>query len=234
MTGGQADVAVDALDALPDRIEVRHRLAHPHEHDVAHAALDLPARCAAADDLLDDLARGEVAGEAGLTGGAEPARHRTTGLTADADGRAVGVEHQDRFDAAPTLQLPEELDGVAGVADRLCHRRQCGREITVEPGPERLRQVGDVGGVSELAVEPVPQLVQSVPRFTVQMFRQLVARQPVARRSGREGHERDAIAGAIRRSSGVRVADWTCARGPPQPCQDIVRVLPTHARWRRV
>ena len=53
-------------------------------------------------------------------------------------------------------------------------------EFGVEPGSQRLGQVGDVGRIGELCVQPVPQLIEAVPRLAVEHGRQLVAREVVA------------------------------------------------------
>ena len=70
------------------------------------------------NDLLDNLASTEMAVKTGLPGGAEPAGHGATGLGGHADGGAVPVVHQHRFDQGPVGQSPQRLDrlAVVGVA----------------------------------------------------------------------------------------------------------------------
>ncbi len=164
----------------PHRVEVRHRLAHSHEHDVAHATLELAGTLRRPHDLFDDLAHGEVTREAGLAGRAEPARHRAPRLTAHAHRRPIRVEHQDGLDPAATLEFPQELDRVATIAHRLGDGAECGRELGVEARPDGLGQVGDVGRVGELCVEPRPQLIEAVAGLAVEGARQVVAGEVVA------------------------------------------------------
>ena len=123
--GRQSEVAVEALDALPDGVEVGHRLAHPHEHDVADPApgvLGPTRRHRTTCSTISPTVRWRV--KPAWPGGAEPARHRAPGLAADAHRRPVAVEHQHRLDPAAAVELPQELDGVAAVADRLGDRRR--------------------------------------------------------------------------------------------------------------
>src|SRR5262249_11220432 len=73
VAGRHTEVAVQPLDRTPRRVVVRQRLAHTHEHDVAHALWGVQR---GAYDLFDDLADVEVTLEPSLAGGAERARHR--------------------------------------------------------------------------------------------------------------------------------------------------------------
>jgi hypothetical protein len=61
----------DAPDGADHPVVVRQRLAHAHEDDVADPASARGLRALGRDDLLDDLAGGQVAGQPGLPGGAE-------------------------------------------------------------------------------------------------------------------------------------------------------------------
>ncbi len=187
VASGQPDVTVDPLGGGPDAIEVGHRFAHPHEHDVAHPSPTRLCRAGGTDDLFDDLAGGEMPREAGLAGGAEPARHRAAGLAAHADGGAVGIQHQHGFDAASTVEFPQELDGVALVADRLGHEVERERELLVEARPQRFGEIGDVRRVGQLLVETGPDLVEPVPRFAVEERPELASAEVVSRR-GHGGH----------------------------------------------
>ena len=74
------------------------------------------------DDLLDDLAGRQVAGQAALAGRAERAAHPAAGLAGDADRDPVGIAHQDRLDQHPVVPAPDRLHGVAAVADHLADR----------------------------------------------------------------------------------------------------------------
>ena len=172
---------MEPLGRRPHRVEVRHRLAHPHEHDVADATIELAGTLRRPYDLFDDLSDGEVSSEACLAGRAEPARHRAPCLAAHAHRRPVGVEHQHGLDPAPAVELPQELDRVATVAHRLGDGGERGREFGVETRPQRLGQVRDVGRVGELRVEPIPQLIEAVAGLAVENARQLVAGEVVAR-----------------------------------------------------
>ena len=118
--------------------------------------------------------------EAGLTGGAEAARHRAAGLARHADRGAVAVQHQHRFDPAATVELPEELHGVAPVAHRLGHRRQRGREPLGEVGSHRLGHIRPVVGLGELLVQPTPHLVDPVAGRAVEQRGELLARDVVS------------------------------------------------------
>ena len=72
-------------------------------------------------DLLDDLARREVALEPGLPGGAELARHGATGLGGDADRHPVGVAHQDGLDPGVVAERPQPLCRLAVIGAALGH-----------------------------------------------------------------------------------------------------------------
>ena len=81
-------VVVEPLDRGPHRAVVGQRLAHPHEHHVRHPPGQ--RRPPGPDHLLDDLAGGEMALEAGLAGGAERAGHGAAGLGRHAHRGPVG------------------------------------------------------------------------------------------------------------------------------------------------
>ena len=163
----------------------------PMNTTLRHAAIErrVPARVRA-HDLLDDLADRQVAGEAGLPGGAEPARHRAAGLAADAHRGPVAVQHQHGLDPAPAVELPQELDRVAAVADRLGDRLQRRRQLArparrAAPSADRSSSAGS----ARLLVQPVPHLVEPVARLAVEQLGELVAveRRIERRRSQRHG-----------------------------------------------
>ncbi len=106
---GQPEIAVEALGCGPHRVEVGHRLAHAHEHDVADATLELPGPLGGSHDLFDDLADGQVSREARLPRGAETTGHRATGLAAHTDRCPIGVQHQHGLDSAPTVSSQRNL-----------------------------------------------------------------------------------------------------------------------------
>jgi hypothetical protein len=75
--GGDDDAALADADAVRRRVDdaadgadhpvvVRQRLAHAHEDDVADPASARDSGALGRDDLLDDLAGGQVAGQPGL------------------------------------------------------------------------------------------------------------------------------------------------------------------------
>ena len=72
-------------------------------------------------DLIDDLGRRQVAGEAALPGGAERAGHAAAGLAGDAHrdalagGAARRVAHQHALDQRAVVQSPQRLAGGAVV-----------------------------------------------------------------------------------------------------------------------
>ena len=98
-------------------VEVHHRLAHAHEHEVVDG-LD----AAEVQHLVEDLGRGEVAAELHRAGGAERARERAAGLRADADRAApVAVAHEHGLDGATVVGVEERLDRAVGRV-RLTHQ----------------------------------------------------------------------------------------------------------------
>ena len=133
---------VHAFDRLPHRTFVGQRLTHSHEHDVAEATLHRPCLAGRGGDLLDDLADGQVAREAGLARRAEAASHRTADLAADAHRDAIGVQHQHGFDAFAVVKLPQVLDGVAAIADAAHDDLQRRHEPLGQRRPQRLGKVG--------------------------------------------------------------------------------------------
>ena len=51
-----------------------------------------------------------MARETGLTSCAKTTGHGAASLRADAHGGAIGVDHENCFDAAAAVELPQELD----------------------------------------------------------------------------------------------------------------------------
>jgi hypothetical protein len=202
--GRDPEVGVQALDGAPQPLVVGQRLAHPHEHDVrqppgpAGPALRRPGgRPPGPHDLLDDLADGQVAVEAGLPGGAERARHGAAGLGADAHRRPVGVVHEHGLDAGAVGQPPQPLHGVAAVADRRRHLGQRRGQLGGQAGPHGLGQRGQGVEVEALAVEAVPHLLDAVAGLVGEQLGQGGAVGVVAGGHGRNDkvHQRSAACG---------------------------------------
>ena len=101
-------VAGEQVDGFGDVGEVEQGFAHAHQDDGAEDPAELGGLGFEGEELLDDLAAGEVAGEALGAGGAEVAGHGAAGLGGEAAGGAVGaiVGHEDGFDlcAAGTVE----------------------------------------------------------------------------------------------------------------------------------
>ena len=126
-------------DAAEHVVEVHHRLAHPHEHQVVDR-LD----AAEVQDLVEDLRGGQVAAELHRAGRAERARQRAARLRGDADrAAAVAVAHQHRLDGAAVVGVEQRLDravarvrlvqqrqrGVRDLARQLARARGAGRSV---------------------------------------------------------------------------------------------------------
>jgi hypothetical protein len=130
--------------------------------------------------LLDDLAGGQVALETALPGGAEAARHRASGLRADADGRTVVVVHQHGLDVRAVVQAPEPLDRLAVVADGFGRRREGRGQLDIESRAQGLRERRQLTGIRELLVQPPPHLLDAIVRLAVEERGHLVAIDVVA------------------------------------------------------
>ncbi len=94
--------------------------------------------------LIEDLGRGQVAREAGLTGRAKRARVRAAGLARDADRVAVAVVlHEDGLDFVAVVQAEEALRRLS-VARMLDHdgrdRFEMRSLLGAEFGPQLLGQ----------------------------------------------------------------------------------------------
>ena len=127
-----------------EAVEIGQRLAHPHHHDVAEPLLGREQR-RQPQQLLDDLARGQVPHHAVDAAGAEHAAHRTAHLRTDAHGPPVAVAEQHALDPLAVGELQEQLLGA--VVGPLVHR-DGGRpdpEVGIEVGPQVAGQVGHVG-----------------------------------------------------------------------------------------
>ena len=125
-------------------IEVRQRLAHPHHHNVAEPLVGRQQR-REPQQLLDDLAGGQVSDHAVDPTGAEDATHRAAHLRADADGAAVAVAEQHALNPLAIGELEEEF--LRAVVSPLVHS-DGGRpdpEVGVEVSPQIARQIGHVG-----------------------------------------------------------------------------------------
>ena len=95
----------EAARRLQDVVDVEHRLAHAHEHDVVDR-LD----AAEVERLVEDFRGGQVPAEAHLAGRAERARERAAGLGRETDRPApVSVAHQDGLDQLAVGGVEERL-----------------------------------------------------------------------------------------------------------------------------
>ena len=118
-------------------VEVHHRLAHAHEHQVVDR-LD----AAEVQHLVEDLARRQVAAELHRARRAERARQRAAGLRGDADRAApVAVAHQHGLDGAAVVRVEERLDGAVG-AVRLVRRARATRTAPRRPAARAARPGG--------------------------------------------------------------------------------------------
>ncbi len=165
MSRGQAQITVHRLDGGPDRIEVRQRLAHSHEHDIAELAPALqPAAPRGDHHLLDDLSRTELPTKTCVSGSAESAAHRATGLAGDAHGRAVAVSHQDRLYALAVARLEQPLQRGAPVRDALgrAAKRRCQCRGKLEPVAERPWEICQLPWFGQALVEAVEHLAHAV------------------------------------------------------------------------
>ena len=125
-------------------------------------------------DLLDDLAGREVAGEAGLAGGAEPAPHRAAGLARHAHRGPVGVEHQHGLDPARrrraahrnlTVSPSSLTDSVTGVS--------AGGSTPASRSRSAFGRFVISAGSRELLVEALPHLVDAVARLAGEQLGEL-------------------------------------------------------------
>lgn len=113
-TDADAPFGIQDLDGLGQVGVVRQRLAHAHKDEIVHAltgiSLDL-------HDLLDDLRRREIAGEAREAAGAKFAVIGAADLAGDAERAAVGITAIERgirgdehgLDIAPVVELEQKL-----------------------------------------------------------------------------------------------------------------------------
>ena len=168
MPGGQTEVGVHALDGLPCGVVVRERLAHAHEDHVRQTPPGVAGSPGRVHHLFDDLAGGELSIETGLTGGAERAPHRTTGLAGDADRGALVVVHEHGLDAGSVVERPQPLHGGALVAGRLADDVQGQGQAGLEVGPQRLGDVRELGGRGQVLIETAPHLVDPIARLVLQ------------------------------------------------------------------
>lgn len=149
----------------PDRSDhplvVGERLAHPHEDDVAQPRrtpgdLAVTQRPHTVDDLVHDLAGGQVPVEAGLSGGAERAVHPAARLRADAHGHPVRVAHQHGLDERAVEEPPQRLAGGVLVGRQVPHdRHQLGKQRFLELAARGGRDVRPLGGVVRVPGEVV-------------------------------------------------------------------------------
>ncbi len=97
------------IERFDDRLEICHRLPHPHHHDIPKpVALPCPQGPFDMMRLRDDLTRSEMAREAHLPGRAKNTAHRTAHLAAQAGGVASGKTHANRLDLCSAIE-PEKI-----------------------------------------------------------------------------------------------------------------------------
>ena len=173
VAGADADVVVEADDGVPAGVVVGERLAHPHEHDVGHPPALPGGVPGGPHHLLHDLAGGQVALEAHLAGGAEPAPHRAPRLARHAHRGPPAVVHQHGLDHVPVGERPQELDGRVAVARAAGQLGQGRREEVGQHGPQPTGQLGHRVGTDEALVQPLPHLVHPVPRLPVEELGQI-------------------------------------------------------------
>lgn len=85
------------VDSTEHWVEVVHRLAHAHEHDVGEGG-----RLRYRQHLVDNLSGGEIAVEALAACHAEAASHAASGLGADTECGPVSVGYVDGLYIAPS------------------------------------------------------------------------------------------------------------------------------------
>ena len=135
-------------------VEVHHRLAHAHEHEVVER-LD----AAEVQHLVEDLRRGQVAPEPHRAGRAERARQRAARLRGDADrAAAVAVAHQHRLDRAPVVGLEQRLDRAVARVRLVQERQRRVRDLGLQALAQRRRQVGHRVVAGGAARGPAPRL----------------------------------------------------------------------------
>jgi hypothetical protein len=141
--------------------QVHHRLAHAHEDGVIHRR-----RAPEVQGLVEDLARGQVAAELHLAGGAERAGQRAARLRGQAQ-RApfVLVAHEHRLDRAPIVGAEQRFHrAVAGVG--LVLERQGGeRHLVGQPRAQSGGQIGHLVVAAGAACRPCPYLAGAKARL---------------------------------------------------------------------
>eukprot|EP00964_Phaeocystis_antarctica_P153577 scaffold121908_cov54-Phaeocystis_antarctica.AAC.1 len=140
------------LQRTHQRIVVVERLAHTHEHDVAHAPVDAERGCHPLhmQHLLEDLTGAEVILEAHRACGAEGAAHLAPHLRRDTHGdpplRARGrcVHDRNRLDLLAAREADDELEALVGARRAgLGHRGGGHRAALLE---QRRAGFGHAGG----------------------------------------------------------------------------------------
>ena len=144
-------------------VVVVERLAHAHQHDVGDPAAVAPRLARRPQQLLEDLAAGEVAAEAHGAGGAERARQRAARLRRDADRAPVAVPHQHRLDREPVQRAEPRLHRLVGRALLLVEDQVGERQLAGESRADGLRQRRHlVPGGREVARHTLPDLLSPI------------------------------------------------------------------------
>ena len=179
---------MDPLHGRPGPVVIGQGLTHAHKDHVGDptvAGIDLGP-----DYLFHDLPGGQVAFEAHLAGGTEPAGHGATGLGAHADCGTVPVVHKDCLDEGAVSETPQPLHSPPPVAHRAGVLYEGGRKVFGQVPAEGGGQRGHLLRFGQVAVQALPQLIQAVGGLTGQQVSQGVASQVVPARgktSGRWG-----------------------------------------------
>ena len=161
--------------------QIQHRLAHAHEDDGAQRAPGGACLAAQMDELLHDLAGGEVALKARLRGGAEVTAHGAAHLAGNAARCTLRVEvrHQHRLHGAPVIQAQQQLrraifrhlpHGEAGggggkfglqTLGKICGQQRAGALLAFVPMhfEEIAQHTWRVGGFEALRGQPRAQLL---------------------------------------------------------------------------
>ena len=140
-------------------LEIGEWFTHPHHHHVGDP-LGRRKQPVEPQHLLENLPRGEVAGQPQQSTGAEDAAHATPHLGAQADGPPVLLAHQHALDVLAIVQAQQQLFGPIDrflmPHDLARKQRQLALQVVAQPG----REVGhQVVTVDPFAKDPPPDLV---------------------------------------------------------------------------
>ena len=144
-------------------VVVVERLAHAHQHDVGDPPAVAPRLARRPQQLLEDLAAGEVAAEAHGARRAERAREGAARLRRDADRAAVAVPHQHRLEREPVQRAEPRLHRLIGGALLLVEDQLRERQLAGEARADGLRERGHVvPGRRQVARHALPDLFSPI------------------------------------------------------------------------